>query len=88
MIDFKNIPTTIDEGIQDGAIDMCIITFYMATTTNEIKTLYCTYEHEYSLKSAARKLGFYKRKQPTINKVEIKFLKNHGQANERNHDRS
>lgn len=87
MNDFKNIPATIDDQIQDGAIDMCEITFHLASTTKKVKSLYCTYEHEYSLRSAARQMGFFKRKQPLIKKIEIKFLKNHGQANQRNHDR-
>mgnify|MGYP001139435284 CR=1 FL=1 len=84
MNDYKNIPTEIDDRIQDGAIDMCLFTFHLATKTEEIKTLYCTYEHEYAIRSAARDLGFFKRKAPKIKKIEIKYLKNYGQANERN----
>lgn len=83
MSEFKNIPFIIDDQIKDGMIVMAKFIFHLATTTKSIETLYCNYEHDYSIKSAARDLGFYKRKAPTVKKIEVKFIKQHGYANPR-----
>ena len=77
-----------DPAIEDGKICMVSFTFILATTTKEIKSLYCSYEHNYSIRSVARDLGFFKRKAPNIKKIQIKFIKNYGQANQRNHDQN
>lgn len=77
-----------DPAIEDGKMCMVNFIFTLATTTKEKKSLYCSYEHEYSIRSVARDLGFFSRKAPVIKKIQIKFIKNYGQANQRNHDQN
>jgi hypothetical protein len=87
MIDLTKIRIEKDPFIYDGNIDMVDYIFEFRKESKSIKTLYCSYEHNYSIQSAARELGLFKRKAPEIKSIKIKFIKNYGRANERNHDR-
>jgi hypothetical protein len=87
MIDLTKIRIEKDPFIYDGNIDMVSITFELKKDSKSIKTIYCSYEHDYSIQSAARELGFFKNKEPEIKSIKIKFIKNYGRANERNHNR-
>lgn len=87
MIDFTKIAIEKDPAILDGNIDMAIFTFEFKKESREVKSLYCSYAHEYSLQCAAKDIGMYRKKAPQIIKIKIKYLQNYGTANERNEAR-